>query len=79
MIKYKFEQFNIEIVNPTIEILTEGISIFPNSMTIEVDIILQVDSAKFGLRLEDIKVENLTFDGGTLYTRVMTRLKDFEV
>jgi hypothetical protein len=79
MIKYKFEQFNIEIVNPTIEILTEGISIFPNSMTIEVDIILQVDSAKFGLRLEDIKVENLTFDSGTLYTRVMTRLKDFEV
>ena len=79
MIKYKFEQFNVEIIDPTIEILTEGISIFPNSMTIEVGIILQVDSAKFGLRLEDIKVENLTFDGGTLYTRVMTRLKDFEV
>lgn len=76
---YKFENWKLEIVEPDLEILTDDISIFPSTMTIDVDIILTTPQMTYGYRLKDIKVDNLTFDGGTLYTKLMIRLKDFEV
>lgn len=48
--KYKFPQFNLEIVNPTIEII--AVNDLLNSKTCNVDILLTTDSAKFGVNLQ---------------------------
>ena len=77
--KYKFEQHNIEFENPEIEIKSDGITIHPSKMEIEVDLILSVKGATYGVRLTEVKVENLNYDSKTLGQRVMARLKDFEV
>jgi hypothetical protein len=77
--KYKFENFNLEITDPIITISADNISIFPSNMTIDVDILLTVTNAKYGVRLTDVQVQNLNYDEGTLQTRVLLRLKDFEV
>jgi hypothetical protein len=62
---YNFPQFNVEIVNPTIEILVVNDSL--PSKTCNVDILLTTDSAKFGVNLqgftyeltwEDVDIEN---------------------
>lgn len=62
---YKFNQFNVEIVNPTIEII--AVNDLLNSKTCNVDILLTTDSAKFGVSLqgftyvdswEDADIEN---------------------
>lgn len=62
---YKFEQFNVEIVNPTIEVLSVSDNI--KQKTCAVSIQLTTDSAKFGVDLngftyldtwEDADIEN---------------------
>ena len=62
---YKFAQFNVEIVNPTIEIQQVNDSL--TSKTCSVDILLTTDSSKFGVNLqgftyvdswEDADIEN---------------------
>ena len=80
MAKYKFEQFNVEIDNPTISANKDSIRLQVNKNTISVDVTLQTDGAKFGVHLEDIKVSNLNYEGyDNLMDRVLSRLKDFEV
>lgn len=80
MATYKFETFNVEIVNPEITISSDNISIFPSNMTIDVTILMKTpDGTKFGYRLTDVPVENLNYDEGTLVTRVMNKLKEFEI
>lgn len=80
MAKYKFEQFNIEIDNPTISANKDSIRLQVNKNTISVDVTLQTDGAKFGVHLEDIKVTNLNYEGyENLMERVLSRLSDFEV
>ena len=80
MAKYKFEQFNIEIDNPTISANKDSIHLQVNKNTISVDVTLQTDGAKFGVHLEDIKVSNLNYEGyENLMERVLSRLKDYEV
>lgn len=49
MKKYNFPQFNVEIVNPTIDILVVNDAL--TSKTCDVDILLTTDSAKFGVNL----------------------------
>ena len=45
-----------------------------------VDVTFTTDSAKFGVHLTDIVVENLNYEGYVnLIARVLNRLKDFEV
>jgi hypothetical protein len=62
---YNFPQFNIEIVNPTIEI--QQVNDALTSKTCSVDILLKTDTAKFGVNLqgftydeswEDADIEN---------------------
>lgn len=62
---YKFNEFNVEIVNPTIDILVVN-DLLP-SKTCNVDILLTTESAKFGVNLqgftyvdswEDADIEN---------------------
>ena len=80
MATYKFEQFNIEIVNPTVDANEDSISIQPTLNTISVDVTLTTDSATFGVRLEQIQVTNLNYEGkDNLLLRVNERLNDFAI
>lgn len=76
---YKFTQFDVEIVNPTIEIKTDSIIIYPNLMQIEVDLVMTVADCRFGIRLTEINVQNLIYDSQSLELRVMERLNDFVI
>ena len=77
---YKFEQFNLDIVNPVVDANEDSISIQPTSNTIAVDVTLTTDSAIFGVRLEQIQVTNLNYEGKeNLLLRVNERLNDFAV
>ena len=80
MAKYKFEQFKIEIDNPTISANKDSIHLQVNKNTISVDVTMEVNGAKFGVHLTDIKVNNLNYEGyENLMERVLTKLKDFEI
>lgn len=77
---YRFEQFNLDIVNPVVDANEDSISIQPTSNTIAVDVTLTTDSATFGVRLEQIQVTNLNYEGkDNLLLRVNERLNDFAV
>ena len=77
---YRFEQFNLDIVNPVVDANEDSISIQPTSNTIAVDVTLTTDSATFGVRLEQIQVINLSYEGkDNLLLRVNERLNDFAI
>lgn len=48
--KYKFEQFKIEITNPQIEVISVSDSIQDKACS--VDILLTTDSSRFGVSLQ---------------------------
>jgi hypothetical protein len=50
MATYKFEQFNVEIVNPTVEVVNVLDAI--NQKTCSVDVVLTTDTATFGINLQ---------------------------
>jgi len=52
--KYKFEQFKVEIDNPTITIDLDTIGDKAIAKQLSVDILLTTDTAKFGVRAEDM-------------------------
>ena len=80
MATYKFEQFNIDIVNPTVDANEDSIALQPTLNTISVDVTLTTDSATFGVRLEEIQVSNLNYEGKeNLLLRVNERLQDFAI
>lgn len=77
---YRFEQFNLDIVNPVVDANEDTISLQPTSNTIAVDVTLTTDSATFGVRLEQIQVTNLNYEGKeNLLLRVNERLNDFAI
>lgn len=77
---YKFEQFKVEIVNPTVEVDPIVKEINPNTMTIVADVVL-IDSSgsKFGVRLENVEVQNLNYTYQSLVERVMENLEQYIV
>jgi hypothetical protein len=77
--KYKFENHNIEFENPEIQIQNDGIVLTPSQMEITVNLILRVNGCKYGVTLENIRVDNLNYDTDSLYEKVMVRLQDFRV
>ena len=80
MATYRFSQFNLDIVNPVVDANEDSISIQPTSNTIAVDVTLTTDSATFGIRLEQIQVTNLNYEGKeNLLLRVNERLGDFAI
>lgn len=79
MATYKFEEFNIEIVDPTISIDPIVNQVDPIKMTISANIFLQTTTAKFGLILNDIAVIDLNYNSQQLEQRVLERLNDFIV
>jgi hypothetical protein len=77
--KYKFNQFNVEIDNPKVSANEDTIQLQVSKNTISVDVLLETDTAKFGVLLEDIQVVNFNYENyDNLMLRVFDRLKDFE-
>jgi len=80
MATYKFEQFKVEIKNPSISANEDSIQMQVSKSTISVDVLLETNDAKFGVLLDDIQVGNLSYEGyDNLMIRVVERLKDFEI
>lgn len=80
MATYRFEQFNLDIVNPTVTADEDTIKLKVSQNTISVDITLETPTAKFGVNLEDIAVQNLNYEGyENLMLRVNERLVDFQI
>jgi hypothetical protein len=50
MATYKFPQFNVEIINPTIQVITIHDTIA--AKTCSVDVLLSTDNANFGVTLD---------------------------
>ena len=80
MATYKFEQFKVEITNPSVSANEDTIQLQVSKNTIAVNVLLETNDAKFGVLLDDIQVENLSYEGyDNLMIRVNEKLKDFEV
>ena len=80
MATYKFEQFNVEIIDPKVWADEDTIQLQVSKNTISVDVTFTTDTAKFGVHLTDVSVENLNYEGYVnLIARVIIRLKDFEI
>jgi len=77
--KYKFENHNIEFENPEIEIQNDGITLMPSRMEISVNLILRVNGCKYGVTLENVKVDNFNYDTESLHEKVLIRLLDFRI
>ena len=78
--KYKFNQFNVEVDNPIVSANEDTIQLQVSKNTISVMVLLETDTAKFGVLLEDIQVVNFNYENyDNLMLRVVDRLKDFEV
>ena len=78
--KYKFNQFNLEIDNPKVSANEDTIQLQVSKNTISVDVRLETDTAKFGLLLDEIQVVNFNYESyENLMVRVNERLEDFKV
>ena len=72
--KYKFEQFKIEIINPTWEVQ----SVTDNyNNTCSVNIILSTESAKFGVSLDGFTYID-TWEDSDIFSWVEQKLKEYE-
>ena len=80
MATYRFQQFNIDIIDPAVTADSDSISIQPSANTIAVDVTLTTDSAIFGVRLDAIQCQNMNYEGDeNLLLRVNERLQDYIV
>jgi len=78
MATYKFEQFKIEIVNPTITIDLNTIQDKAIDKLLNVDILLTTDSATFGVNANDMPYE-YSWDDDDIPTMVNKWIEQFEV
>jgi len=78
MIQYKFPQFKVEIVNPTVTVDMTNITDNTVQKELTVNVLLETDTAKFGVSLDAVKYENAWYDAD-VYDLVINRLKDFQV
>jgi hypothetical protein len=76
MATYKFEQFNVEIVNPTIEVQAVNDNI--KQKVCAVDLLLTTDTAKFGVQLNGFTYTE-TWEDEDVYLWVSEELKKYEV
>ena len=81
MAKYKFEQFNVEIENPTITIDPTQIKVDAVNNTISLSLILETAEAKlYGVEISEILVENLNYEGeSNLMERALQGLEKYRV
>lgn len=74
--KYKFEQFQVEIENPFLNIVAVTDNI--QEKTCDVNILLTTDTAKFGVTLSGFTYET-TWEDSDVYAWVLEDLKQYEV
>lgn len=79
--KYKFEQFNVEIENPTITVDPTRIKVDAVNNTVSLSLTLETANAKlYGVELEGIPVSNLNYEGETnLIERALQGLEQYKV
>ena len=75
---YKFPQFKVEIVNPTIAINLNTISDKAIDKLLSVDVLLTTDTAEFGVRAEDMPYA-VTWDDDDIPAMVNIWLAQFAV
>ena len=75
--KYKFPQFNVEIIDPVIEIDLNTIQDKAIDKLLSVDVLLSTGTASFGVRAEDMAYVD-TWDDDDIPTMVDNWLKQFE-
>ena len=73
---YKFEQFNVEIINPTVEVINVIDNI--NTKTCNVDILLTTDTAQFGVTLNRFTYLE-TWDDADIINWVGVELQNYVV
>lgn len=78
MANYKFEQFKVEIDNPTISINLNTIGDKALDKQLSVDVVLTTDSASFGVRAEDMPYAD-TWEDSDVEGMVLNWLTQFEV
>ena len=77
MIQYKFPQFQVEIVNPTVTVDMTQITDNTVQKELTVSVLFETDTAKFGVLLDAVKYEEVWYDAD-VYDLVINRLKDFQ-
>ena len=75
---YKFPQFNVAIENPTITVNLNTISDKALDQLLSVDVVLNTDSASFGIRAEDMPYIG-TWEDSEVQSMVYDWLIQFEV
>jgi hypothetical protein len=75
---YKFPQFNVQIVNPTIAINLNTISDKALDKLLTVDVLLTTDTAEFGVIAENMPYA-VTWEDTDISSMVNTWLVQFEV
>lgn len=78
---YNFPQFALEIVNPTVTVDPDTITIHATRSTIDVLVTLETADAKLrGVQLTEIPVDNLSFEGeANLMVRALEGLAKYAV
>ena len=78
MATYKFEQFNVEIVDPTVWADEDTIQLQVSKNTISVNIVLTTDNAKFGVVLDGFTYVD-TWEDADIINWVNLELVKYEV
>jgi hypothetical protein len=73
---YRFEQFNVEITDPIIQVVCVADNI--NTKTCGVDIKLTTDTAEFGVNLQGFTYEE-TWEDSDIRSWVASELVNYEV
>lgn len=77
MIQYKFPQFKVDITDPTVTVDMTQITDNTVACELTVNVLLETDTAKFGVSLDAVKYEETWYDAD-VYGLVINRLKDFQ-
>lgn len=75
---YKFEQFNVEILNPKISVNLNTIQDKAIDQLLSVDVVLTTDSATFGVTASDMPYTD-TWEDSKIEGMVLNWLKQFEI
>jgi hypothetical protein len=78
MITYKFPQFKVEIVNPTVTVDMRTLRDNAVDNLLSADVLLETDTAKFGVTLENMPYDENWYNDDVL-PMCMEKLKEYEL
>lgn len=80
MATYRFEQFNVDVVDPTIEVNRETIVTNDVTKTIDCDIVLITpNGSRFGVRLDAMPRNGQGWDDSDLETMIGIKLQEYAI